>query len=333
MRFRSLRLRGFTLLELIVSMAVLSILMAIVLGITMATNQATKNTSSKLHAFSSARNAFDSLTRDLSQATVNTYWDYDDPNSPKRYLRQSELHFVCGPAETLIGIDVPTAVGDAVFFQAPIGYTRSSSTQGLKGLLSNLGYYVSFGSPQSLPGFLQSFSQPSKLNRFRLIHFREPAEEMETYGHLAKDPVSRAWFRLPVKDGSHCFDLSKNIVALLLKPRVPWGASGVPVTLDATDKENPQIYDSREGAAKDPQPVWAHQLPPYIDVTLVAMDEESAKRWVSPSGANELTIPDFSNPAKLEEQLLVLENRLQSRNSNYRVYRKSVEIRSSKWSP
>ncbi|MEJ0000490.1 MAG: hypothetical protein WDO13_15830 [Verrucomicrobiota bacterium] len=71
-----------------------------------------KNTSEKLEGFRNARNVFDAMTRTISQATLNTYLDYQDANhnwvgtsgQPAAfYARRSDLHFICGQGSTLLG--------------------------------------------------------------------------------------------------------------------------------------------------------------------------------------------------------------------------------------
>src|ERR1700677_4331589 len=72
------RAGGFSLLEMLVSMAILGLIMAIVLSMTQQTSSLWKNTSGKIEGFRNARTAFDAMTRTLSQATLQTYYDYQD---------------------------------------------------------------------------------------------------------------------------------------------------------------------------------------------------------------------------------------------------------------
>lgn len=73
MRIPYLRARpGFSLLELMVSMAVLSLVMLVLLSITGTTQSIWKQTSQRIDSFQVARSGFESMTRRLSQATLNT---------------------------------------------------------------------------------------------------------------------------------------------------------------------------------------------------------------------------------------------------------------------
>src|SRR6188768_4103431 len=95
-----------------------------------------KRTRQDVGEFKDARQSFEEITRRLSQATLNTYFSYRWENNTvngvtlrvgREIIPQSELHFVCGPAEEL-GISVKNSrqVGQrythAVFFQAPFGF-------------------------------------------------------------------------------------------------------------------------------------------------------------------------------------------------------------------
>ena len=121
---------GFTLVELIVSMGILVLLMLVLISITDATGRTWTYTTGKVEQFHDAREAFESITRKLGQATLNTYWAYDNPNAPTKYQRQSELRFISGQSSILIpaslalndenGSPLQTAT-HAVFFQAPLG--------------------------------------------------------------------------------------------------------------------------------------------------------------------------------------------------------------------
>ena len=100
--------------------------------------------------FRQARDGFDAISRRLSQATLNTYWDYDDPNVPTRYIRQSELRFLSGPTEGLAGATGggrrwPT---HGLFFQAPLGVSQPGADEltGMTTLLNSWGYFIEFGS-------------------------------------------------------------------------------------------------------------------------------------------------------------------------------------------
>lgn len=95
-----IRPKAFTLIELLVAMSVLAIIMLVLTAMISQTAKTWKYTSSKIEQFREARDAFESMARLISQATLNTYWDYDNPPStnkaPTQYLRSSELRFMSG---------------------------------------------------------------------------------------------------------------------------------------------------------------------------------------------------------------------------------------------
>ena len=80
---------GFTILELLVATAVLSLILVVMLSLITQTSSVWRSSSARIEAFQSARRGFENLTRSLEQATLNTYWDYDNPSNPTIYRRKS----------------------------------------------------------------------------------------------------------------------------------------------------------------------------------------------------------------------------------------------------
>lgn len=246
---------AFTLIELLVSMAVLSLLLIVLVQLTTATQKTWSYTVGKVEQFREAREAFEAVTRRLSQATLNTYWDYDNPTAPTRYVRQSELRFISGNTTDLTLAGAPTSrPTHAVFFQAPLGVvglaSQTVSYHGLDNLVNNWGYYIEFGDDsQTRPPFLANLPRPPVTrNRFRLIEFAEPSESMSLYTRetnlntgTAPDASTwtggnaayrdKTWFTEAVGQPGAQFEadgqtprpvrvLAENVVALVLLPKL-----------------------------------------------------------------------------------------------------------------
>src|SRR5688572_4942681 len=129
--------RGFTLTEVLVSSALIVAVMALMLTTIDQTRRTINSTTARVPQFQSARVAFEAMTRTLSQASPNTYWDLDrstdDQQNPLGFRRQSDMHFISGKAFQAKMLDgassgskprtAPRFPGHAVFFQAPLGVT------------------------------------------------------------------------------------------------------------------------------------------------------------------------------------------------------------------
>jgi uncharacterized protein (TIGR02599 family) len=95
------RASGFTLVEVLVSTALVVVIMALVLGTVDQTQRIFSRSSAKVAQFQSARRAFDAMTRRLGQSTLNTYYRAFDTDSKLeaayfKYTRESELQFCPG---------------------------------------------------------------------------------------------------------------------------------------------------------------------------------------------------------------------------------------------
>jgi uncharacterized protein (TIGR02599 family) len=257
---RLLQGAAFTLIELLVSITFLVILMLVVTQVIGIVQRTWVRANSRVSQFREARRAFDTITRNLSQATLNTYWTTSLQQissdalggaiqSPTNYKRQSELHFICGPTSQILpqasGNNYP---GHAVFFQAPLGMVRfdtlgTVNTANLTNLLCGRGYFVELGSDISYrPNFLSQepflTSVPVK-SRLRLMEYSPTAEMNRIYDSAYRTNPGdiRQWYQNPAsgalasevqtgKDTSASTGryftrpIAENILALIISPQM-----------------------------------------------------------------------------------------------------------------
>jgi uncharacterized protein (TIGR02599 family) len=85
-----------------------------------------------------------------------------------------------------------------------------------------------------------------------------------------------------------------------------------------------------------------HQLPPLVNVTMVAVEEAAVNRLAgtaatSAAASSAMGITNFStlftDEAQYDADLLRLETALSSKNIPYRTFTTTVPLRGSRWSP
>lgn len=317
---------AFSLLEVLVAMAVFAIVLIAVFSVIEQMRGAWRNARSSSEAFQSARLAFELITRSLSAATLNTHYDYFDAAGltpkdsgyagPKRYGRQSDLHFVTGKSL------VNSQIGQSVFFQVPQGFSMQPKLQGSRPLLNACGFFVVHDTDPTRPQFLSGsgFQHIPNPKRYRLMVFLQPTENLGVYAQ----GDATAWFSDPLKLASPPLEqLADNVILLAIIPRRSAFDSGGALTSDFE-------YDSRRASGTEVQLPTENQLPPVVEVILVAIDESAAQR-LGDSGVAELS-GRFTQTAQFESDLGQLEAALKSRKFRYRVFRATVAIRGAKWS-
>lgn len=321
---RGIRFRGFTLLEILVSIALFMLVAVISVSIISGISSAWKSHKARVGAFEGARVAFEMLTSRLSQATLNTYWDYDDPADPSRYLRRSELHFVMGRGTALLPSTLTDVVGDAVFFIAPLGFTTDTQFRPLVKMLTACGFYVRFSNDLNRPTFLGS-RIPDRY-RFRLLQFLQPGEQLGIYGV----PSGNTWFSGASIVADNSFPMVDNVIGLILRAHYP----------TSSGNQTDYAFDSRNdgGSPANPPPNF-NQLPPSVSVTMVVIDEDSAQRLAAKYGQTAPPVgppspPRFTNPSDYDSDLAAWENQLKSFTPkiNYRILTAKIPIRGAKWS-
>jgi len=312
--------RAFTLIEILVASTVLVIILGLMLSVINHVSAVWRDGNAKIEAFQGARIAFERLTTNLEQATLNTYYDYDNNVNPTRYLRRSELHFLVTQAGfNNIGT---LNTGQAVFFCAPANKTVNHD--GMMGLVNAGGFFIQFGSDEDwMPKHVASDSAKS---RFRLMQWMQDTEDLSVYAYGNVGVGPNDWIEPTAQD---VFPIADNVIALVIWPREGGSVS---------DHLNSYGYDSRS----DGRAVAINQLPPILQVAMVAIDEPSALRF---GDSLEETIADCLNglfqtapygdgaPTDVELDLQKLEDRLTAQSIKYRVFTSSVVMREAKWSP
>ncbi|MEM0895961.1 MAG: Verru_Chthon cassette protein C [Verrucomicrobiota bacterium] len=313
--------RAFTLVELMVAMSIFSVLIIIIVQMLGQTQKVANDVSSKVSRFKEARAGFDAIIHRINQATLNTYWDYDDPNRPTDYVAQSELHFVNGQAAKLIQSQGGTVISQAVFFQAPLGFSTDPEIREFSNLLNAWGFYVEYGEGRSyLPSFIAGHKNYEPRFRHRLMEFRQPAEELNIYEQDRENGDYTLWYqdRSPASNRI----LAENIILLVIQPmRTEADRLTIPEELAPFYE-----FDSRRHEE------YRHQLPPVIRITMVAVGEVSAVReefGSSPPGF--VTDAMFADAQRYEADLAQLEEVLEERKIEYRIFSTTVPMQTAKW--
>lgn len=340
---------GFSLIELMVAMGILTILMLMLTVLLDQIQRSWRFSESRISQFREARVAFDLMAKNMGQASLNTYWDMvtDETGAIERYAPTSELHFITlnDVSADLPATNTQTPLGHAIFFQAPLGF--STQYRNLNNLFNARGYFVSWGSDKR---FKPSFVDSPDRYRFRLMEFRPPAESNQVFqdGKDERDKGAEQkfdqWYKqaLSVGDGdfeSHLNPLAENILAVIISPRDSLESS------TSTRNQNFSViapsysYNSNDPTRiKDPKDEFSsftQQVPPLIRLTMVAIDETSAVRETE--GSN---IPSdiygeigdlFKNTAKFTEDIEKVSRDLDEKGINHKVFSTLVLLRSAKW--
>lgn len=285
--------RSFTLVEILVAIAVLTILLVLAAQLITRTSSVWIYSTSKMAEGREARVAFNSLCQRLSEATVDQYYGYTYTAStpattpatyyPNSYVRRSELRFISGLSAT-INSTVTSSPTDAVFFTAPLGIVSNTSLYGhLPSLLNVCGYYVQWSNvdlerPSILPG--------TGIYRFRLMQFVQPAESMSVYSQtipfsgsnpngnypLYSFVTGTSWQNTAMANSpSGVHPLANNVVALLMLPATN--------TTDASGTLAPGFLYNSESAtspATTPALTSVNRTPPVMRVVMYTIDEKSA---------------------------------------------------------
>jgi uncharacterized protein (TIGR02599 family) len=341
--------KGFTLIELLLAMTVLAVILMTLAMMMNQTTGAWRQARSQLEQFREAEAAFGSMGRRITDAVLNTYTDYEFPGgdrrkTPTRYVRQSELHFVCGPGGQVEGGLAPSllgaqaAPGQAVFFQGPFGSHSDGDLTGLNTLLNAWGYFVEFGDDrEARPGYLEEAVGAQPRHRFRLKEFQQKTEELRVYASnltAASQDVLFDWFREPVSSGRGVHTLAENVIALVIRPMSSDKTLAAPTQMASHYYYDTRAYQQNVGTAFE-QARSRHQLPPLLEITLVVLDENSAARLEQENGS---AMPDlglsqlFHDAASYEKDLDELEATLVARKLGYRALKKTIRLRNSRWS-
>jgi len=350
---------AFTLVELMVSTALITLIALLLVTMTNSTAATWRYTTGRIEQFRGANNAFESITRRVSQATLNTYWDYLDASGnprpanatnwvPKRYGRASDLRFITGSmtggAKKLVTTGSLRRPTHGVFFQAPLGFVDDTTNfGGLSNLINTWGYYVEFRDDTLVrPTFVTTTLVPARY-RYRLMELMQPSNSITIYGlDSSKVPYNsgKKWFAesLPTSAAappvnappSPIHVLAENVIAMVVLPKLSKReetSTGKTLSADYS-------YDTTS-TNTDPDINPKSQLPPIVQVTLVAIDETSANRIANGSTppAFDATLDTlFLDPKKFDADLATLQKTLTDLRLSSRVFTSNISIRGAKWS-
>ena len=315
---------GFSILEVLAAAVVLLVILGLAVGMMGNVSELASRQRSRSAAFEGANAAFDTLTRSLEQATLNTHWGYERNagGHPTAFRRESELHFVLGRTADLLGQPADRFPGMAVFFQSPEGRSALPDLKRLPSLLNGRGFFAMFGPAPDVPAVLQTVV-PAR-HRFRLMEWQEPVEQLQVY----QGGTGNGWFAGQVVSGGQLQNaavLAENVVSVIILAEYP---------ISATASEQSYVYDSRDEAA----PIRRHQLPPKARVLMLTISEASAARLEEKYGANPPPLAPaaglFVTPSKFLDDVGQWELALKAVTPrlDYQLFNAEISIRSAKWS-
>ncbi|HSI13320.1 MAG TPA: prepilin-type N-terminal cleavage/methylation domain-containing protein [Chthoniobacter sp.] len=282
---------AFTLVELLVSLALLTFIMLILVGVTEAASRAWREGQSRTETFQSARTALEILTREITPAVVDT-----------------RMQFVVAPGEVLTRAGAKNVAPDspALVWMAPLGD---------EGSLSCVGYYLSRDDARQFYRLKRIFipaPTTAKASPYfpRMVSASDPRDP-----ELRTSPVNADWFTRSWDTNAFDEENTANsqvvvssaadgIVAFWAQPL---DVLGHPVPLVAKSSVHPssELYYNSAAyfqvatstpfengrsllyLAQTPQTMKANRVPAAIDFTLVTIDSRIlARRLPIPQQTN-----------------------------------------------
>ncbi len=363
------RRAGFTLLEMMVAMVVVVFAMMIIVEAMSNVQGIWVRTRSKVREYEQGRAALDTLALRASRATLNIRTELEEKLDEMELNRESDLHFVSGPASELLKSG--QFVSHAIFFQAPMGYAGASTDERtgaeapeydlLPDVLNAWGYFVEFDeNPVKTPSFLsQNLSTKSKRHRFRLMEFRQPAHELDLFATDGQQPprtkLSKMsdqdqlyeWFtKALTEDGDlaarRCAVVAENVLAMIVTVQSPQEADST-MRGGATSKEESiapdYLFDSRrhqwQGDTLGER--TRHRLPPMLRFTAIVLDEIQWSGMTDSEAMNQGSALRgrvgslFRSAASFQTDIAVITGELNRRKLRHQVVTTTVVLPGGRW--
>lgn len=276
-----------------------------------------------------------------------------------------------GSARALIrsskaGVNRPT---HCLFFQSPLGHVSDDSAftpsaisnfRNLSSTLNAVGYYVEFSDENDVnSGTVPKFMGRLPASwRYRLMELNEPSQNLSVYmttGGLGIYNGPTSWFNKPLEVAASpnitppTFPIAENIVALIIRPKVS-NPSRDPQAALPVEIASKYAYDTKAYLSYLQPPPFPpspdidpntgarpskNQLPPLVQVTLVAIDSPSGLRLANRYGATAPPLVDqslFFDVTRYDSDLGKMEANLDAQKLNYRVFVADVSLPGAKWS-
>ena len=185
---------------------------------------------------------------------------------------------------------------------------------------------MAYGNDPTKPDLLGITNRP----RFRLYQWL-PSSDSLTVASSSGRITNSAW----VTPTNSVLPLAENIIAFVIR---------VPSTDSSGYSTNATNYgwDSLTVWTNGPQPAQMHQLPPMVNVTMVAVEEAAVNRLAgnarkAEAAATALGITNlsdlFSSASSYSDDLDTLKAALSAKNVPYRIFTTTIPLRGSRWSP
>jgi len=246
---------SFTLVEMLVSLAVFTILVLLVTGVLGQLNRMWVQTEAQNQRERSGRGLLNFLARDIRKAML-----------PFPASSSTSLDFVINP--TAIGSPASAYnYHDSIFFQAPIA-TDSIATS--VGEVAEVGYFVQWqpasGSQVQTAQLCRFFVNPTDTTDFLI--YANPAAWLSTAN--LTDVASGG-------SPNYAGLLAENVIGLWINP---YDKNGNPYFTSTS-----RIYDSRN-PPNPPDTAGTPNLPAMVDISILVLDPATAKRLGSGGAAS-----------------------------------------------
>lgn len=286
--------RGVTLVELLVTVAVLGVLLAVMFAVLQQAGRVVQRTSRQANSLQESRAVFARLAEALRTATVvsaphffdhraNSF-DFENGHRGQYELRPKAAHsFVTGPSAQLLGEGAAVYPGDAMFFAAARGETDDPALEPLRDALNGLACLVEHGSESaSFPNFLSPWLDARSRYRLKLY-----VEASENFALRLLQPDTRWYQKIlpadlpPGATTPRAQVLAENVVALLVLPLHENGKTLAGGTVYDTQAWRVPGLDSEARASAE---AGFNRLPGALRVALVTIPETVAARLAEKHG-------------------------------------------------
>lgn len=299
---KALSKKAFSLVELLVSIAIFSLLILLLLQVTNAVSAQWVGGQARIDRRSNGRAILDFMARELQLAQLATSGpqQVDFATTPPTYSTQT-FQFIASIKAKQNDAN-PTFIPQeylnphALFWQAPDARITT------RGRMSEIGYFVKWVNQKAVLVRFQADpadpANPDNLNPNFLIYDRDTSAEKNSVNWLAKSvidavapadgPADRGWF-------------AENVIGLWIRAL---DERGRPITKDNSSSPTDLEYqfDSRRGY-RDADNVGhgPPALPPVIEVAIVLLDNASAQRIEAgdPLVIQGLVTTNSMDPAKM----------------------------------